>query len=436
MAQSLTELGRSPTFVVGSDRQRGTLDALVRREQHFSEQFQKNKPLCFNAKSFQKTHPQKACRGQKDADATLCSPMLVGIADGVSQIEDFGIDASELPNELLNAVEELAVSQLLPGQETDEYCGPVTMVRDAYEATECLGSTTILTAVMDNSTKIHGKLHPMIAVCSIGDCEIVILRRTPEGRLNVVFHTEMQRIDGNAQSPLQLARVDDTIDPDFDESIAIEVIERGSAVHCVSAFEGDIVVLGSDGVFDNMFVDEILAICEEMSGGVQIGKKFRAVDRHTLGQMSRRIVMASHAKTQRLPSGQYPQAPIGQGGKIDDTSCVVAQVVEWTSAHGEAWKKIRSDRTWNSIFTCGGSIPQCDRDTEYVTSDCEEFENGVSSKARNYPAKPNANSFSTYWGSFNEYSTSSVAQLPAFERPERPRRPARQQRETTGCSIM
>merc|ERR1719399_2137971 len=158
-----------------------------------------------------------ALKGQSDADATLCSPMLVGIADGVSQIEEFGIDASELPNELLNAVEELAVSQLLPGQETDEYCGPISMVRDAYEATEALGSTTLLTAVMDNSTKIHGKLHPMIAVCSIGDCEILILRKTEQGSMMPIFHTEMQRIDGNAQSPLQLARVDETVDPDFDE---------------------------------------------------------------------------------------------------------------------------------------------------------------------------------------------------------------------------
>merc|ERR1719460_3062742 len=171
-------IGRSPTFVVESDRQRGTLDSLVRREQHFAEHYQKNKPLCFNAKSYQKTHPHKAKKGQKDADATLCSPMLVAVADGVSQIEDFGIDASELPNELLNAMEELAVSQLLPGQETDEYCGPITMMKDGYERTSCQGSTTILTATMDNSTKIHGKLHPMIAVCSVGDCEILVLRRT------------------------------------------------------------------------------------------------------------------------------------------------------------------------------------------------------------------------------------------------------------------
>merc|ERR1719274_234763 len=274
MAQQQVTYGRSPTFVVGSDTQRGTLDPLVKREQHFSEQYSRNKPLCFNARAYQETHPQKIKKGQRDADATLCSPMLVAVADGVSQIEEFGIDASELPNELLNAVEELAVSQLLPGQETEEYCGPITMMKEAYESTESLGSTTVLTAIMDNSTRIHGKLHPMIAVCSIGDCEILIFRRGADGRLSPVFHTEMQRIDGNAQSPLQLARVDDSVDPDFDPSIAIEVIERGSAVHCVSAFEGDIVVAGSDGVFDNMFIDEILNICEEMIQPTMSGKKF------------------------------------------------------------------------------------------------------------------------------------------------------------------
>lgn len=419
------ELGRSPTFVVGSDRQRGTLDALVKREQHFSEQYQKNKPLCFNSKAYQKTHPQKALKGQSDADATLCSPMLVGIADGVSQIEEFGIDASELPNELLNAVEELAVAQLLPGQETDEYCGPITMVRDAYEATESLGSTTLLTAVMDNSTKIHGKLHPMIAVCSIGDCEIVILRRSAEGRLQVVFHTEMQRIDGNAQSPLQLARVDETVDPDFDESIAIEVIERGSAVHCVSAFEGDIVILGSDGVFDNLFLDEVLGICQEMIPPSLVGRRFQPIDRHLLGQIARRIVAESHNKTKCGPHG-YAETPIGKGGKVDDTSCLVAEVVEWTSAHGEAWAKIRSDRAWNNMLTCGGTLGACERDTEYVVPDFEVFEN-TGSRPRNFPSKPNANSFSTYWGSFNEYSSSAPA-------PSRPRRPSRQ--DDSGCSLM
>eukprot|EP00929_Paragymnodinium_shiwhaense_P016366 TRINITY_DN124679_c0_g1_i1.p1 TRINITY_DN124679_c0_g1~~TRINITY_DN124679_c0_g1_i1.p1 ORF type:complete len:477 (+),score=123.51 TRINITY_DN124679_c0_g1_i1:88-1518(+) len=403
-------LGRSPTFVVGSDKQQGTLDSMQRREQHFSEQYQKNKPLCFNGKAYQRTHPRKKAQGYKDADATLVSPMILGVADGVSQIEEFGIDASRLPNELLNQVEELAVQQLLPSslsnapkalggmfgsrkQRSSDYLGPIAMLREAYESTECLGSTTVLMAVMDNSTMIHGKLHPMIAVLSVGDCEILILRRPERTKhLEAIFETEMQRIGGNAQAPLQVARVDDSVDPNFREEIAIEVIERGSAVHCVSAVEGDIVVLGSDGVFDNLYVDEIVNLCNEMLPPPPAGKKFEPTDRNCLAAISRCIVEACHAKTQPM-YGIYPDAPIGRGGKVDDTSVVVAEIVEWKESYGEAWQSVRSKAHWDRFFSCGAGLKACNNE-----SDEEQIPVGV----RNYPSNPNG-SFSTYWGSFSEY---------------------------------
>jgi len=400
------ELGRSPTFVVNSDVQKGTLDVLVRREQHFSERYSKNKPLCFNAKAFQKTHPKKAAQakrlGRKDADATLVSPMLVAIADGVSQIEEFGIDASELPNELLNAIEEQAVAQLLPGQETEDYLGPISMMREAYESTSSHGSTTVLSATMDNSTRIHGKLHPMIAVCSIGDCEILVLRRNQDGLLSTAFHTEMQRVDGNAQCPLQLARVDDSIDPNFTEDTMIEVIEKGSAVHCVSAYEGDIVILGTDGVFDNLFIDEIVAIANEMLYKPGAGGKFRPTERGLLGQVAHRIVLECHAKTQPGADG-FRDCPIGKGGKVDDTSCVVGEVVEWTEEHGEAWASLKRRRWFREFFTCGGAVP-VGGDDELVFDETR-YEYGTGARVRNFPTKPNA-SFSTYWGSFSEYGSS------------------------------
>merc|ERR1712048_259150 len=115
--------------------------------------------------------------------------------------------------------------------------------------------------------------------------------------LEAVFHTEMQRIDGHVQTPLQLARVDDRIDPDFDEEITIEVIERGSAVHCVSAYEGDIVVLGSDGVFDNLFLDEVVDICNEILPPSRADGGFTPTQPTLLVQIAKRIVEAAHAKS-------------------------------------------------------------------------------------------------------------------------------------------
>lgn len=384
-------LGRSPTFVVGSKEQGSKLDALQKREQHLSESYQKNKPLCFSARSYQKTHPRKAAQGYKDADATLISPMLVSVADGVSQIEEFGIDASKLPHELLAAVEELAVAQLLPDDAGKRYAGPISMLRQAYESTQSLGSTTVLMAAMDNSTRIHGKLHPMIAVLSIGDCELMIFRRGKDARLTQMFHTEMQRIGGHAQAPLQLARVDENIDPEFDEGMALEVIERGSAVQCVSAYEGDIVILGSDGVFDNLYDDEILAILEEMLPTQYPYGKFAAADRDLLGRIAKRIVKDSHAKTQARPDGSFLDAPIGRGGKIDDTSCVVGEVVEWTPDHTDAWTRVRRQRKIQNFFSCGmggpGRACESDSDEEYRVS------------RQQYPSNPNG-SFSDYGGSF------------------------------------
>eukprot|EP00929_Paragymnodinium_shiwhaense_P019114 TRINITY_DN13136_c0_g3_i1.p1 TRINITY_DN13136_c0_g3~~TRINITY_DN13136_c0_g3_i1.p1 ORF type:complete len:443 (-),score=111.24 TRINITY_DN13136_c0_g3_i1:202-1530(-) len=351
---------RNPTFVVGQVQQRENLAQLQRREQHLNEEYRRNKPLCFSARGYQKTHPTKVLQGRTDADATLVSPMLLGVADGVSQIEDFGIDPAELPHELLSACQELALDQLMPAASEgrikgdEPYLGPIPMMRKAFEATESLGSTTILLSILDNSSRIHGKLHPMIAVLAIGDCEMLILRRCAGWQLplEMVFHTEMQRIGGNSQAPLQVARVDDRVDPNFDESITIDVIERGSAVHCMSAYEGDIVIQGSDGVFDNLFLDEIVAIANEYlpprSG------RFQPEQPEVLESIARRIVAECHKKTEQSADGRLHEAPIGKGGKIDDTCCVVGQVIEWTDQHNEVWGRIQRQRNPRRNFaSCG-----------------------------------------------------------------------------------
>jgi len=370
-SKAAMDMFRSPTFFVSSDRQRGILDDFHRKDQRLAEHYCKNKPLCFSAQAYQKTHPGKAREGHRDADATVHSPLLLGVADGVSQVEEFGIDASRLPHELLAHCECLGRAQLTPWKLSHRslYSGPVLLLREAFEATQSLGSTTVVLAVLDNSTRIHGKLHPMIAVITIGDCELLILRRI-HGRSNplqAVFHTEMQRIDGHVQTPLQLARVDERIDPEFDVDLTVEVIERGSAVHCISAYEGDIVVMGSDGVFDNLFLDEVTHLCNT----VLPRGTASPVGEAALGELARLIVEASHRKSVRQPNGQLPDAPIGRGGKMDDTSVVVGEVVQWTEEHTRALAKAPRPRLgwrWQSL------VPSCG--TCCVNSDEESCDTG------------------------------------------------------------
>lgn len=56
-----------------------------------------------------------------------------------------------------------------------------------------------------------------------------------------------------------------------------------------------------------------------------------------LHALAQRIVEKCLSKTRPLPNGQLQEAPIGRGGKKDDTSCVVAEVVEWTDELQKMW---------------------------------------------------------------------------------------------------
>jgi len=131
-------------------------------------------------------------------------------------------------------------------------------------------------------------------------------------------------------------------------------------------------------------------------------QKFRPLGRGCLGEAAKKIVLESHAKTQP----PFVDCPIGKGGKVDDTSCIVGECVEWTDEHGDAWANLRRRKWFRDFFTCGGALPSTD--AEIVVTDGDHYDNGA--RVRNYPTKPNG-SFSTYWGSFSEYSGASFTSM-------------------------
>jgi len=370
-----------PTFVVGAESQREILEQFQRRCLHFSEAHQRTaRPLCFSARAYQKPHPDKEETGTCDADATLASPMLLGVCDGVSQVDELGLDPSELPKELLSSCEDIVTRQLLADVHhrslqgnSDDYSGPISLLKEAYAGTESLGSTSVLLAVMDNSTQIHGKLHPMIGVVTMGDCELVLLRRSgahKKGHFQVIFCTEMQRIGNNKQTPLQLLRMDEDRDPGFTEDGALDAIEQGSGLHCTSTYEGDILLLGSDGVFDNLFLSEVVAVCDEHLPPSVDEMGFEPACPSRLSSIGRTLVEKAHSKC-AMGFGRPAQlTPVGEGGKVDDTSVVVAEVIEWTPTLCQAWAKAhRRPSAFASLFSCGTTM--CKPKRRGYTSDHE-----------------------------------------------------------------
>jgi serine/threonine protein phosphatase PrpC len=302
--------------------------------------------------------------------------MILGVCDGVSQVEDLGLDASQLPKELLRGCQQLATQQLVvdPGDVhsiQEYYKGPISLLKKAYAETDAVGSTSVLLAVMDNSSQIHGKLHPMIGVVTLGDCELVMLRRPkPTEPLEVVLHTEQQRIGGHNQTPIQLLRMNSSYDPGFEESDALDAIERGSGLHCMSTYEGDVLILGSDGVFDNLFLDEVVAICNErLKPSTRDQGSFIPTHTAVLYEISQRIVERAHQKSAKDARRIQSRTPVGWGGKADDTSVVVAEVVEWTQSRREAWEKSQQAPRWRGLFSCGNP---CGADEELTDSEEEE----------------------------------------------------------------
>mmetsp|Transcript_120611 Transcript_120611/g.240164 ORF Transcript_120611/g.240164 Transcript_120611/m.240164 type:complete len:395 (+) Transcript_120611:79-1263(+) len=361
-----------PTFLVGAEEQEEMLEHFQRRCLHYSEIHVERKPMCFSARAYQRTHPEKKLQGSKDADATLASPMLLGVCDGVSQVDSLGLDASRLPKELLKSCEELVSSQLLACDKgprrpvrQEAYSGPTALLKEAYSKTKSLGSTSVLIAVLDNTSLIHGRPHPMIGVCTLGDCELILLRRSGgrQSRFQVVFHTEAQRIGGHSQTPLQVARMRESIDPAFSEDGMLDAIDRGSGLHCSSTYEGDILVLGSDGVFDNLFVSEVVEICNQRLPPAPVPRAgcFVPANPDLLSDIATTIVEKAHSKSQLQRDRTLPNTPLGAGGKADDTSVVVAEVVEWTRAGREAWeRRNRPLPKWSDLFACGpGRTPGC-----------------------------------------------------------------------------
>lgn len=310
-----------------SEESKLVLNQDIKQEVRAIQEYQKTRPLCFSARTYQKSHPEKLQMGYRDADATLISPLLLGVADGVSQLEDYGMDASELPVELLQKCEELANARLFDDRPSD-----VELLKTAYLATRSLGSTTVLLAAMDNAARSRtGRVD--INVLTLGDSALLVLRRCDgqSGQLQPHFYTERRRVDGKVQTPLQLARVDHRIDPTFEASTVLRLIDVGADLHCITVNLGDLIVLGSDGVFDNLFIDEIVELCN-CALPCPLAGVWVPSQPQVLGQIAQRVVKEALSKSEVTGRGIFPETPIGPGGKIDDTSVVIAEVVEWSES--------------------------------------------------------------------------------------------------------
>jgi len=303
-------------------------------------------------------HPEKA--SSKGADSFFHSREgnSVGVADGVGEWEwRFKVDPRVFADELMSgseaAIRELrAPSEVPPGPEETA----LAAMRRAYDGARSFGSSTALVASLDSARGLLG-------IANLGDSSLVVVRSEGVGSLlrwRVAARTKEQQHSFNC--PFQLSCM--PTEQDFPKLMAegkhalVRAIQRNpnaqmdlpeDADRCTfQVQEGDLIVLGTDGVFDNLHLDDI---CQLASRAITPFEARQGFDTQSCtleatsgkpstcpGRIARALAEAALVRSRdthmKSPFSLHAQRAglYHVGGEMDDITCVCAWVARTKSA--------------------------------------------------------------------------------------------------------
>lgn len=266
---------------------RGILDSFVGFRPETDEEMDVDitpTPLKIDVGSFVLPHPAKVRWGGEDAVFT--KGRTFGVFDGVSgaeKLDGVPLYSKTLANEMKRAVGFEAVS-------ITEMTSFLQDAADLADRTATGASTAVVASIGENG---------FLQALNLGDSYCVVVRG---GRISA----KTREISHYWECPYQLS--EDSPDRAKDGTkLNIELIA------------GDMVVMGSDGIFDNVDDDMLLDLIDKnpRRPGV-LAKKICELSRK---QSLDRNSLTPYAKqAQRRGDPDYKE---GVGGKVDDSSCIV-----------------------------------------------------------------------------------------------------------------
>ncbi|TYJ33616.1 hypothetical protein E1A91_A05G115300v1 [Gossypium mustelinum] len=186
-------------------------------------------------------HPNKVERGGEDAFfVSNFKGGVIAVADGVSGWAEQNVDPSLFSKELM------ANASSLVGDLEVNY-DPQILIRKAHAATGSKGSATAIVAMLERNGTMK--------VASVGDCGLRVIRKG-----QIIFSTTPQ--EHYFDCPYQLS------------SELVGQTYLDAVVSSVELVEGDTIVMGSDGLFDNVFDGEIVSTLAAYSDVVEAGMCF------------------------------------------------------------------------------------------------------------------------------------------------------------------
>ena len=236
--------------------------------------------------------------------------LYMGVADGVGSWREYGVDPRAFSHKLMGECENIlqeAPSQCSArgGKNDCTMISPAELLAQSYERTKeakIIGSSTACVALFD---AVHHQLH----FSNIGDSGIIVLRH-----IDSEVASTLQRNRGTPplerKSDLRIAFVSQQQLKSFNHPYQMgwtgeDIVEKNSSFKqasdsCTSSvhiLRGDIIIMATDGLFDNVDIDDITKIALQWEhesgfiddGGIS-GRNKRWASGHSLTDISSKAI--------------------------------------------------------------------------------------------------------------------------------------------------
>eukprot|EP00262_Sarcandra_glabra_P011666 TRINITY_DN2850_c0_g1_i1.p1 TRINITY_DN2850_c0_g1~~TRINITY_DN2850_c0_g1_i1.p1 ORF type:complete len:300 (+),score=55.35 TRINITY_DN2850_c0_g1_i1:93-992(+) len=241
-------------------------------------------------------HPNKVDRGGEDAFfVSTYNGGVLAIADGVSGWAERDVNPALFPQELMTN------ASYLVGDEEVNY-DPQILLRKAHAATSSVGSATVIVAMLEKNG--------ILKIANVGDCGLRVLR---EGQIVFSMPTQEHYFD----CPYQLS------------SEMIGQTFRDAMVCKLELIEGDTIVMGSDGLFDNVFAHEIVSTISRYKDVAEAAKALADLASNHSRDVNFDSPYSLEARSRGYDVSLWKKI-LGMkltGGKLDDITVVVGQIV-------------------------------------------------------------------------------------------------------------
>ena len=262
---------------------------------------------------------------ERNEDSAFSTKHCVGVADGVSAWRRLGIDGGEFARNLMQESKDLvpflsvstsavatASSSPIASPCAEQCCSLGELVKAAYGRVTAVGSSTVLLAHVSSNRMF---------IYNLGDSQAILVRF--QGLVpSIVLRTKPQ--SHAPEAPYQLARLPDSLP--ISDYLNDSVLDGDNYEAVTQA--GDLLLLGSDGLWDNLFEEDILRLV----AGIGMSE-------HGAYEIASRLAREAYRKShdgEFTPFQHSVEALLGKGrwtgGKPDDIT-VVAAWLDYGNSH-------------------------------------------------------------------------------------------------------